>query len=128
MRTYALACALLLAAGIVALAQESPKVTIPKGANSYETLRPYFKENCFSCHGDGRNRGGFSLETYESMMAGGEDGQMIKRGDGEGSPFVKYLRGKLQPQMPRKRPPLPDADIKAISDWIQQGAKEKLPK
>ena len=102
-----------------------PKVPMPKGALSYQTMRPYLKQNCFKCHSGPQPKAEFAMDTYSGLMRGGEDGVMVKKGNGEGSDLVKFLRGALKPQMPKRADPLPEADIKAISNWIQQGAREK---
>jgi hypothetical protein len=78
------------------------------------------------CHGGGGKRGpaaGFDASSYEGVMKGGRDGSMVTASDPDKSQLVDYLKGTKKPQMPMKRPPLSDADMKVITDWIKAGAK-----
>ncbi len=102
---------------------------------TFETLQPYLAANC-RCHAVSRRAlnpddspssvpGGFDVTSYSAVMRGGSQGVAVNAGDPSGSLVIAYLKGIKKPQMPAKNPPLPDADIKVISDWISAGAPEK---
>ncbi len=118
----------LALAGLAVAQKPGPKVTLPKGNLTYDSIRPYLKANCFKCHSGDHQKGGLLLDTYAGLMKGGNDGAVIKKGDGEASMLINCLRGTIKPRMPRMADPLPDADIKKLSDWIKQGVKEKAIK
>jgi len=91
---------------------------------SFKTdVLPIFTANCVSCHGASS---GFSAASYADVMKGGRNGQDVKPGDADGSLLVQKVKGTqtIGGRMPRGGGPLPDADIKKISDWVAQGAKD----
>ena len=55
----------------------------------YETeIQTIFNNNCISCHG---NSGGLSLDSYASLMTGGNSGSVIISGDHSNSLLWKKL-------------------------------------
>lgn len=101
------------------------KPSLPKGPLTYEVVRPFLKEKCFKCHAGDTDKGGLLLDTYVGLMQGGDDGVVIKKGDGEGSLLIRYLWGTIKPRMPKNADPIQEVDIKALSNWVNQGAKER---
>ena len=99
---------------VVACAQPAP------GFENFEnTVRPIFATNCLPCHADATRTSGFSVESVESLIAGGaRRGRAIQPGNAAESLLVKILRGRVQPQMPLGKV-LPEKDIAAIEAWIQ---------
>lgn len=94
----------------------------PKAENvSYSQVQAIFNRSCVGCHG---NSGGLSLESYASLMAGGRRGAEVVPGDPNSSKLVQYITGARSPRMPKGNAPLPDSEIKLISNWIAGGAKE----
>src|SRR5678809_291631 len=72
--------ALLIAAGASASAQA------PAAKITYDDhIRAIFKEHCFACHAQERNKGGLTLDTYAKAMAGGSGGEVVLAGDVESS-------------------------------------------
>ena len=75
--------------------------TPPKGATASTTTGPYaevdglFHANCMPCHGAKSKAGGLSLASYDDLMKGGTDGQVVKAGDGDGSLVVQVLKGPV---------------------------------
>ncbi len=77
-----------------------------------------------TCHGAAKPRGGLRLDTAAAAKAGGKGGPAVLPGKGAESPLVEALRGEGgTDRMPLNRPPLPEAEIKLIEAWIDQGAK-----
>jgi hypothetical protein len=59
-----------------------------------------------------------------------DQGPVIRRGDGAGSPLIKALKGEKPfdgssyPRMPQGCAPVPDAEIRVIERWIDQGCPD----
>ncbi len=93
------------------------------GDVTYASVEPIFKRSCSGCHNSVNARGGFSVNSYEELMAG-DHGHAIVPGDPANSSVVGYIEGTLRPRMPKGGAPLPSSDIEAIKAWIKAGAKK----
>jgi hypothetical protein len=97
---------------------------------------PIIKKHCLPCHAqDNYNPSELVLDTYETMMAGGEHGKALEPGKGAESLVVKKLGpqppfGKMMPVDKKKKPgeesknKLTEEEVKTLVDWIDQGAKD----
>src|SRR5437868_4265120 len=60
----------------VSLAVAAPPAGLPPAADRpvdfVKDIKPLFEAACIKCHGKGKDKGGFSLETRESFLKGGE--------------------------------------------------------
>ncbi len=88
-----------------------------------DRVAPVFRRHCLNCHNDESRKGGLSLQTSESMLAGGDSGEAIFPGD----PDSSYLLDLITPEdgkadMPEGNEPLSEEDRAAIADWIAAGA------
>ncbi len=130
-RVLAVAGAVTLAAGAGLIGSSSVKaqpVAAP-ATDEYTTIvKPIFTGHCMPCHSEARSRGGLSLETPAGIMKGGKmDGVVIVAGHPEQSLLIKLIRheGPADDPMPMPPPPhekLSDADIAAVTHWVQAGA------
>jgi mono/diheme cytochrome c family protein len=105
-------------------ASPSAATATPSGSAqvSYsKDIQPIFTQNCVRCHG---GRGGLYLDSYAHVMAGGVTGPVIVPGSPQDSLLVKRIEGIVQPQMPLGGPPLSQADINLIVNWIAEGAPD----
>lgn len=89
-----------------------------------DRVAPVFRAHCLNCHNDETRKGGLSLETAASALAGGDIGEVIFPGD----PDSSYLLELITPEegkaaMPEGTEPLSAEDRTAIHDWIAAGAK-----
>jgi hypothetical protein len=96
---------------------------------------PIIKKHCLPCHAeDNYNPSELVLDTYETLMKGGEHGKALEPGKGAESLIVKKLGpqppfGKVMPVDKRKKPgeesknKVTEDEFKALVDWIDQGAK-----
>jgi len=84
---------------------------------------PILNTSCIRCHGRGKARGGFSLETRAMMMEGGDSGDAVLPGKSGDSPLIHLVAG-LDPDnvMPKKGSRLKPAQIGVLRTWIDQGA------
>jgi mono/diheme cytochrome c family protein len=74
---------------------------------------------CVNCHGGERTSKGLSLKTYDTLMAGSENGPVVTPGDAANSPLAELVaNGK----MPKRGPKLTPDQVQLIVDWINQGA------
>lgn len=90
---------------------------------------PILNSRCAECHapgGDGYKKSGYDLTTYEGVMAGTKYGPMVIAGDPMSSNLVRLVAGKAAPElrMPHNQRPLLDPQIKILSDWVKEGAKD----
>jgi hypothetical protein len=62
------------------------------------------------------------LRTRESALKGGERGPAMVPGNAAESRLYRLIAGKEKPSMPMDGTKLTDEQIRAIQDWIEQGA------
>jgi uncharacterized membrane protein len=89
---------------------------------------PIIKKNCLPCHSEEQmNQSELYLESYDGLMTGGKHGKPLVAGKADSSLIIRKL-SQTPPfgdQMPLKaKVPLTEAEMKAIKDWINQGAKQ----
>jgi len=97
-------------------------------ASFAEDVMPIFVGRCFSCHkpgGQGDEKSGLDLSSYEGVMKGTKSGRMVIPGDPEGSNLMWLLdwRGAPETHMPQGKKKLSNCDRDAIRTWIREGAK-----
>ncbi|KAA1259877.1 Planctomycete cytochrome C [Rubripirellula obstinata] len=81
-------------------------------------------DNCKGCHIDAmQTRGGLNMDSFATLLRGGDSGSMINPGNAEASLLIKKLRGTEGDRMPGGgRPPLSESDIQLVATWINEGA------
>lgn len=101
----------------------APTVT-PGGSETVSFQRdvaPILTGRCVVCHG---GNGGLWLDSYETIMLGGDTGPAIAPGDPAGSLILGRITGDIQPRMPLNLPPLNESQIATIRTWIREGAQK----
>jgi len=86
-------------------------------------IRPIFENTCGSCHGEGAQLSKFDLRTRESALNGGVRGADIVPGNAEASRLYRRVAGQEKPSMPAQGTPLTAAQVAAVKQWIDDGAK-----
>lgn len=91
-------------------------------------VMPIFTGRCVSCHqpsGEGFQKSGLDLTTYEGLMKGTKFGPMVVAGDPRGSNLMWLLDWRASPElrMPHGNKKLSTCDRDDIRNWIRQGAK-----
>ncbi|OJW16805.1 MAG: hypothetical protein BGO49_15955 [Planctomycetales bacterium 71-10] len=92
-----------------------------------KSVRPLLVGRCLSCHGGpakegkAKVRGGLDLSSRAKILEGGDGGPAVVPGDVEGSLLVRAVRYHDEPRMPPDKR-LDEAEIGALSRWIEQGA------
>ena len=61
-----------LVLSVAVIAQLPPSAARP--IDFTRDIKPILQVSCVRCHARGRDRGGFSIETRERMLKGGDDG------------------------------------------------------
>jgi hypothetical protein len=92
-------------------------------------VRPILTNNCYSCHSieQGKNKGGYTLDTADAARKGGDTGAGIVPGNPEKSLMYAALTYKDEDlQMPptSKGGKLKDKEIATIAEWIKMGAPD----
>jgi hypothetical protein len=85
-------------------------------------IQPILQANCTRCHGPELQRSSLRLDSRSGALRGGLSGPVIVAGQGDASPIVQRLAGRITPRMPFEGPPLSEADIARIKAWIDAGA------
>lgn len=86
---------------------------------------PLLRDYCSGCHNGSDYEGEFSVETFASLMEGGEtdDRDILVPGRPDESFLLQTLLKKTKPAMPPKKEPQPTADeIALLKRWIEEGA------
>lgn len=97
-------------------------------AADFSEIEPLLRKYCVECHGTGEPDGGLVLESYESVLKGGESGPAIRPGQAAASLLVQAVEGrwdrtgKNQFMPPGKKDKLPPAEIARLRAWIDAGA------
>jgi len=82
---------------------------------------PIFEENCQRCHSATRPDAGLDLSSRAGLMSGSRGGAVVVSGNAAESRLIQVL---ATGRMPRGAPKLPDAEIQAISNWVDSGAPD----
>ncbi|MDP7048531.1 MAG: DUF1553 domain-containing protein [Verrucomicrobiota bacterium] len=85
-------------------------------------IYPLLEQSCTKCHGKGKAKGGFSLETREQLLAGGDAGVSVVVGNSAGSYLVDLVSG-IDPDnvMPQKGSKFTPEQVGLVRAWIDQG-------
>jgi hypothetical protein len=90
-------------------------------------VQPILKNKCSSCHRQGKTKGDLLLDSYESLMKGGENGQVIVAGDSEKSELIRRvtLPESHKDFMPAEgKEPLSDEEVRWITWWVEKGTAD----
>ncbi len=80
---------------------------------------PILESRCLNCHGGQRTSEGLSVKTYDSLMAGSQNGAVVTPGDAANSLFISL---SAEGKMPKRGPKLTPAEIQLLTDWVNAGA------
>ena len=123
-----LASALILGLGALAgCSTEKPE----KPASFQKDVLPIMKASCAECHtapdGEGYQKSGLAVGTYEELMKGTKMGPVIIPGQSLNSSLNRLAEGRpgVDPsiQMPHGKVKLPEAQLVLLRKWVDQGAK-----
>src|ERR1041384_6589766 len=92
-------------------------------------VAPLFQQYCLDCHATQDPEGALVLESFDSLMKGGDTGAVILPGKSADSLLMKFLEGrsgkegKNQFMPPGKKKHLEPSEIALVRAWIDAGAK-----
>ncbi len=132
--TILVSCLIAVSACSEDPASSSAPIVIPSSGEQViysKHIAPIFKHSCDGdgCHYTGTLGGGLSLASWSDVMAGSDYGAMVVPYSPTWSHLMQHISTDTsvaeiaEPHMPIGRDPLPDAQIRAIQQWIAQGAK-----
>lgn len=84
-------------------------------------VQPILESRCGSCHFGEFTSAELHMDTYQSLMAGSENGPVIVPGDSGKSLLAKKISTGA---MPKRGPKLTPTQIQIIEDWIDAGAQD----
>src|SRR5690349_4325768 len=86
-----------------------------------QDIKPIIDASCLRCHGRGRTKGGFQLDTRETVLKGGDSGQVVVLGRSEDSLLIELVSG-VNPDnvMPQKGSRLTPEQVGLLRAWIDQ--------
>lgn len=84
-------------------------------------IRPLFRAHCFDCHGATEEKeGDLDLRQVRLMIAGGDSGEALVKGDAMNSLLIERI---VSGEMPPGDHSVPQQDVDKIKGWINSGAK-----
>ena len=85
-------------------------------------IQPIFEASCVQCHARGKEKGGFSLETREDFIDGGENGVAAVVGLSAKSAVMDLITSTdAEKVMPKKGKKLTPQQVAVFRAWIDQG-------
>lgn len=105
-----------------------PPPRAQSGPPTWADVAPILSARCTKCHAQQGLMGpapeGFLLTRYEDALAAGDRARIVP-GNPDASELMRRIRGQARPRMPYDGPPfLTGEEIRLISDWIAQGARD----
>ncbi|MBL9135738.1 MAG: PSD1 domain-containing protein [Verrucomicrobiales bacterium] len=85
------------------------------------------RDHCLECHGGKRVRGDLDLTTREGLLRGGSSGSVVVPFSASESRLLRLVGHEVEPFMPERRDPLPDAVRQSLARWIEWGAPYDAP-
>jgi len=88
-------------------------------------IQPVLRQNCISCHGPEKTKGGLRLDSFEGLTKGGKSGPALVAGKAADSELVKRLRlpATDEDHMPPDGKPQPTPEeLTLLQWWIDAGA------
>jgi cob(I)alamin adenosyltransferase len=92
-------------------------------------IQPILERSCVSCHSGERAKGGFVMDSRESLLKGGNRGEAaVVVNHSEQSPLLQFVSDQIEDvEMPPvgkrdKFPPLTEDEVARLRSWIDRGA------
>jgi mono/diheme cytochrome c family protein len=94
----------------------------PRAVDFMRDVKPLFDTRCVKCHGRGKAKGGFRLDTEETFRTGGNSGPVAVSGKSAESHLIELVSG-VDPDnvMPVKGSRLTRDQVGVLRAWIDQG-------
>ena len=90
----------------------------PAGRDLFEIhVRPMLVQHCIKCHGETKQEGGLRLDTFESLLQGGDSGPAIVAGKPDESLLIEALRYESFEMPPSGQ--LEESVTTGIEQWVR---------
>src|SRR5258706_15962175 len=92
--------------------------------NFSKEIKPIFEASCIKCHGRGKDKGGFRIDSRETALQGGDSGPALVPGKSAESLLIELVQG-FDPDnvMPTKGSRLTPEEIGFLRGWVGRGVK-----
>jgi Protein of unknown function (DUF1549)/Protein of unknown function (DUF1553)/Planctomycete cytochrome C len=98
-----------------------PSLTAQAAVDFSHQIVPILKKHCAECHAGDKKKGGFSFNTREALIEGGENGSVIAKGSPDKSRLIEViLSTDSDDQMPPKGDRLTAAEVALLKGWISE--------
>jgi mono/diheme cytochrome c family protein len=105
-----------------ALAQLPPAAARP--VDFRREVQPILEASCVKCHGRGKAKGDWKLDTRDAFLQPGESGPAVVVGDSAKSHFIHLVAGTDPDSvMPQKGTKLSREQVGVLRAWVDQGMK-----
>jgi len=85
-------------------------------------IMPVLKKHCAECHTGQKKKGGLSMNTRASFLAGSENGKVAVPGKPSESFFLESIQSKdSDERMPPKGDGVSDEELKKLIAWVSEG-------
>lgn len=95
-----------------------------------EIIEPVLASNCYTCHGEGKVKGQFRMDSFELLQAGGKSRKpALVAGEPDKSEVFRRItldRDDHEAMPPKDKEPLDQETIGLIQWWIQGGASDSM--
>lgn len=89
----------------------------------WEDVRVLVDQYCLSCHGPGRQSGGFRVDRRDDVLGMSGQTPWVVPGDDARSPLIAVISGARPDMRMANRHKLQDEDVELIRAWIKAGAR-----
>ena len=94
------------------------------GVSFSKDVAPVIADACVRCHGANNPRANLRLDTFAGWKRGGRSGALLVAGSARNSLLMARLTAtNANQRMPRNGDALSNDELRAITAWINQGAK-----
>ncbi len=102
------------------------KVAKPDGTETVsfkKDIAPMFVKFCYRCHSGNNPDSGFSVETFEKILIGGDSGEVLIPGNLEQSRLFRLTGGLENPRMPQGQARITRKNYEDLKAWVKEGIK-----
>jgi len=123
----AAALSIAVAIGVGMATATTPACAAGAKISFAQDIMPIFRGRCTGCHqpgGEGFEKSGVDLTSYEGVMKGAKHGAMVVPREPDSSNLVWLLDWRASPElrMPHGNKKLSTCDRNDIRTWIREGA------
>jgi hypothetical protein len=105
------------------LFMSSRSVTVAEQVDYEKQVKPIFTARCKACHGVLKQEGGLRLDTGDLARKGSDSEKVITPGKSATSELITRITSSdPSERMPQEGEPLTPEQVKAVREWIDQGA------